>query len=123
MPRVMPREPKFAASDLVRAWQGVACDTTDGVSHTVPRGTRLRGDHVVVRQCPWAFVIDAASDDEEPSLFPDVVEPEPRFSKPTLVRTTCRVLHGVGVYEKGAEFVAPPEVAEWLVSEGHAEVI
>jgi hypothetical protein len=121
MPRVLPRQPRFAATDVVRAWEGVACDTADGVSHVVPRGTRLRGDHVVVRQCPWAFVIDAASDDEEPTLFPEIREPELRFTKPTRVRCRCRVLHGVAVYEKGSEFVVPPEVAEWLVSENLAE--
>jgi len=120
VPRVMPKQPRFRADEIVKSWQSFSYDDQQG-GHTIRTGVRLRGDHPAVLRCPWCFVREDQPDDRTPSLYQDLVEPQPRFRKPTRVRVKCRVLHGVAVYEKGHEFTAPAATASWLLDEGLAD--
>jgi hypothetical protein len=123
MPRLVPSKPKFMETDVVRAWQAFTCDLDDGTALTIPRATRLRGDHVAVLRCPWCFLLDSEPDDVEPSVYTVSSEPQPtpRFTKPTKVRAKVRVLMGASAFEPGGEFTAPPATAEWLLNENYAE--
>jgi hypothetical protein len=89
MPRVTPRAPRFEPDEIVKSWQSFTYDDDEG-AHTIRTGVRLRGDHPAVRRCPWCFTKDAAPDDQTPSLFPDLVEPAPRFTQATRVRVRYR---------------------------------
>jgi hypothetical protein len=124
MPRVRPKSSPFGEEDLCRSWQAFAFDTADGIGHTIPRGTRLRGSHDAVKHCPWNFVLDSEPDDEEPSVHVPYEEPADLFAKPTRVKLrprAGRLLIGPHVYEPGQTFEAPAKVASWLVSENLAD--
>lgn len=68
--------------------------------------------------------VDVTPDNEEPSPYSMVnyEEPPPMFSKPTRLRLKHRTLAGGCTYEPGTEAEFNPATAEWLVSDGHAEV-
>jgi hypothetical protein len=129
VPRVTPRKPRFAEREVVRAWQGVAVDV-DGIGYTVERGTKLRGDHVVVRHAPWAFVADTATSDEEPSIYARYAEEPkpPLFSEPTKIKfvphftASSLVLIGARSYAVGETATVDPVTAQRLIEDGYAVV-
>jgi hypothetical protein len=69
----------------VTAWQAFSVDV-DGASFTVPRGTRLRGDHPAVLACASYFwKADDGSVEAAPNMWDFVAEPEqpvPEFHRP-----------------------------------------
>jgi hypothetical protein len=123
MPRVLPKR-RFGADELVRAWQSFSVDLPDGTALTIPRRTVLLGSHVAVVAAPQNFVSTQTPDDQEPRVFAGFAdEGKPMFEKPTRLRLRHRVLFGGKTYEAGQEAEFPPRTAEWLVSDGHAEVV
>ena len=64
---------RFTDREVVIAWQGFAVEV-GGMPHVIPTGTRLRGDHPVVRHSPEAFVRDGTPEGEWPTRFDAVVE-------------------------------------------------
>jgi hypothetical protein len=129
MPRVLPKKARFRPDQLVKAWQSFAVQTADGLDVTVPRLTRLRGDHPAVTAAPWNFVEAEVSDDEMPSeLGARPLPEEPKmFEGPTRIRfvpchtASSLVLIGARQYGVGEEVVVPAGTAQYLVEEGYAE--
>jgi hypothetical protein len=125
VPRVKPKTPRFAPDEIVRAWQAFSADY-EGLPYTVPRGTRLRGDHPAVVAAPWNFVRADEPDDHDPTLFAAYEEPARRFTSPTRIRFVPRhtnasvVLIGARTYRVGEEVTVPAATAEVLVSDGYA---
>jgi hypothetical protein len=96
-------------------------DDEHGTPRTVKRGAVLRGHDEAVLRSPWCFVPAETPFGDEPKMRPASAEPEPRFTEPVRVRAKCPVLFGAALYERGHEFVVPPNTAEWLISENYAE--
>jgi len=125
MPRVQPKK-RFSDDQIVRAWQGFSYDDSDGVPHTVRRGTCLRGDDPAVLRAPWCFVPAHTPVGEEPSPLAFAPPPVSMFAEPTKLRVTSRVhsiLYGPHRFTPGQEFTADATTAERLVADGHAEVV
>jgi hypothetical protein len=84
----------------------------------------LRASHEAVKLFPWNWIADVTPDDEEPSPYSmmNYDERKPMFSKPTRLRLKHRTLCGGRTYEPCTEAEFNPATAEWLVTDGHAEV-
>ena len=59
---------KFAADEIVVAWQGFAVGY-----HAIPAGTRLRGNHEAVRLAPQNFVPDGTPANEMPHYLDEAI--------------------------------------------------
>ena len=66
----MARRAKFQDDEVVVATQGIAMG-----EYVVSRGTRLRGDHPLVRQLPQHFVADGVPEGEWPNMWATMREP------------------------------------------------
>ena len=66
----LSKRPKFGPDEIVIATQGIAVG-----DFVIPRGTRLRGEHPVVRQVPQHFVPDGTPASEWPSMWASIPEP------------------------------------------------
>jgi hypothetical protein len=117
----LSKKPRFKPDDVVRSWQSFTYDDELG-GHVIKHGVRLRASHGAVQRCPDCFVLDAATDDAEPSPHRDTAVHKPMFDGPTKVRMKARILHGAATYEPGTTAVFPPATAEWIVSENFGEV-
>lgn len=57
------------------AWQGISMTGDDGVPHTVGRGAKLPGSHVLVKKFGGeGFVLEGTPQSEWPTAFDDAIE-------------------------------------------------
>jgi hypothetical protein len=71
MPRTL-RKQQWRGDEIVVAWQSFATQTD-----TIIAGTRLRGDHPMVREFPQHFVPADTPQSEMPTVWDFVPEPNP----------------------------------------------
>ena len=115
MPRLKPKsKPKspFRKDQLVVAWRSLGVSYDISPSGFISKGTRLRGDHLWVREFPDSFIPDDTPSDEIPNEFVGLGAPEPHESHITilerlpadqLIRCTHNIATAPGVlgFEKG----------------------
>lgn len=130
MPRVLPKKKRFPDDAVVKAWQSFAVETADGLTVSVARLTRLRGNHPAVVAAPFNFIEADVGDEDMPSELaarPLPVVPEPMFDGPTRIRflpfhtVNSIVQIGSEQFSVGQEVVVPAKTAQHLIEEGYAE--